>query len=360
MSAPEQPLEKGYETQDLTPRRFKWGVIVVFLLLGGILSLLFFGYQKKVIPGGEMYPLEAPSTPLEIDSGIDFQKHRANEESILNSYGFIDPEKETARIPISRAMELLIEKGTKEEKKTEEIKIDQNLNALVPLTLPFSLETGERVSLREAIGEKPTILVLTYFECPHLCTLVLNSLTACLRKMKLQLGEDYRVITVSIDPSETPLLAKQKKQNYIKLLSKDHSSSKPIAEGWSFLTGDAKSIQELTKAVGFHYRYDPRSKQFLHGSGILILTPQGHISRYILGVEYPHQELNDALLDASTGKTGSFTHRLILFCHGLEELAGKNTPAILRGIQGACLLSMIGILFFLFYPFLRKTKKREN
>jgi protein SCO1/2 len=212
-------------------------------------------------------------------------------------------------------------------KALEGIGIDQLLNAQVPTGLPFVDETGKKVLLSDYLGKKPAILVLAYYECPRLCTMVLNGLGDALAKDSLQMGKDYEVITVSINPKDTPKLALAKKASYVAHFG--HGTG----EGWHFLTGTQDSISKLAAAVGFHYRYDPKEDQFLHASAIMVLTPQGKISHYFYGVVYPPRDVRLSLVEASDGKIGTAGDKVLLFCCSIDLSTGKYSASIFRIVQ---------------------------
>jgi len=178
--------------------------------------------------------------------------------------------------------------------------IDQRLNQQIPLDLAFRDESGRSVPLREYFGKKPVILTLVYYQCPMLCTLVLNDLLRNLKEITLNVGEDFDVLTVSFDPREKPALAAAKKQSYIGRYRRAGA-----AGGWHFLTGDQPSIEALTKAVGFRYAFDPQTGQFAHASAIMVLTPQGRLARYFYGVEYSPRDLRLSLVEASANRIGT-------------------------------------------------------
>ncbi len=196
--------------------------------------------------------------------------------------------------------------------------IDQRLNQQVPLDLPFRDENGNTVRLGDFFGQRPVVLSLVYFNCPMLCTMVENNLLQSLRLLKYDVGQQYDVLTVSFDPSDTPLMAANKRRIYVGLYGR-----KGAAEGWHFLTGDESSIKALTDAVGFHYNYNPQTKQYAHAVGIIVLTPQGKISRYFYGLEYPAGDLRLAIDQASNGKIGSYVDALILYCCEYDANTGK-------------------------------------
>ncbi|MGH7971104.1 MAG: SCO family protein, partial [Limisphaerales bacterium] len=163
-----------------------------------------------------------------------------------------------------------------------QIRFDQRINAQVPLDLAFRDDMGRRVALSQYFDRKPVVLVLGYYQCPMLCTLVLNGLVAALEDVKWTAGTEFEVVDVSINPLETPPLAAAKKSTYLRSYGRAGA-----AAGWHFLTGDASSIKQLADMVGFHYAYDPVSKQYAHPSGVIVLTPKGKVSQYVFGVTYP-------------------------------------------------------------------------
>src|SRR5262249_44386242 len=166
-------------------------------------------------------------------------------------------------------------------RQLREVGFDQNLDALVPLDIPFVDERGRGVRLGDYFGARPVVLALVYYDCPMLCTQVLNSLASTLNVLALNPGKDFEVVTVSFDPREKPALAAAKKTSYLTRYNRPGA-----ADGWHFLTGDQGSIDRLTKAVGFRYVWDSGLKQFAHPTGITVLTPQGRLARYLFGIEY--------------------------------------------------------------------------
>ena len=212
------------------------------------------------------------------------------------------------------------------------IGIDQKLGEKVPLDLTFRDENGNPVKLGQYFDgkRKPVILVLVYYSCPQLCTLVLNDLSRGLNGLStLSVGDDFEVVTVSIDPSDTTELARDRKATYLASYRRPHA-----AQGWHFLTGDQTSIRRLTDAVGFHYRWDPKFQQFMHPSGLTILTPNGTISRYFFGIDYDLKDLRLSLEEASNSKIGSVTDRILLYCFHYDESSGKYTPIVSSLGQG--------------------------
>ncbi len=219
------------------------------------------------------------------------------------------------------------------------IGIDQKLNEQIPLDLQFRDEAGKTVRLGDYFGKKPVILSLVYFGCPMLCTMAENSLLHSLQEVKFSAGDQFDVLTVSFDPDDTVDLAAAKKAVYVGLYGR-----KGAERGWHFLTGDESSIKQLTQAVGFHYRYDAAAKQFVHATGIMILTPQGKIARYFYGIYYPSRDVRLGLVEASANKIGSPVDEVLLFCCRYDPATGKYGVFISRIIQvsGAITILFIG------------------
>ncbi len=196
--------------------------------------------------------------------------------------------------------------------------LDQQLDAQLPLNLAFRDEHGAATLLADYFGAKPVILVLAYYECPNMCTLVLNALLQSAQDLKFELGKEYQIIVLSIDPHEGQALAAAKKQLYTQRYGRPGA-----ANGWHFLTGDEGSIRSVADAIGFHFVYDPATRQFAHPSVITVLTPAGKVSRYFAGIEYPPKELRLALIEASNNHIGSLTEQLFLLCFHYDPASGK-------------------------------------
>ena len=227
---------------------------------------------------------------------------------------------------------------------------EQLLDAQVPLHTVFKNEQGKEVPLSDLMNEKPVILSLVYYECPMLCTQVLNGLITSLRPMNLSAGKDFNILTISFDPRETPALATAKKAGYLK------EYARPDAEkGWHFLTGEKESIDSITKAVGFKYAWDASTSQFAHASVIMVLTPRGKISRYFYGIDYSSRDLRWALIDASKNKIGSIADRILLYCFHYDPSLGKYSLHALN------LIRMGGIATVLILgAFILKSLNRKN
>ncbi len=227
-----------------------------------------------------------------------------------------------------------------------DVGIDQKLNQQIPLDIPFRDENGNIVALRDFFDKRPVILALVYYECPMLCTTSLNGLEQSMKEMKLDLGKDYDVVTVSFDPTETPALARAKKAVYTGLYGRPGA-----ADAWHFLTGDQDSIDRLTKAVGFRYHYDSNIKQFIHATGIMVLTPEGKVARYFYGIQYPAGNLRLGLVEASEGKIGTPVDAILLYCCEYDPQTGKYSLIIARALQiGAAVTALClgGLMLVMF------------
>lgn len=222
----------------------------------------------------------------------------------------------------------------------KEVGIDQKLNQTIPLDLTFRDEDGKTVALGQFFGQKPVILTLVYYNCPMLCTQVLNGVESSLKELSTDIGNQYDVVTISIDPTESHVLAKTKKEMYVGMYGRPGA-----AEGWHFLTGDEPQIKQLANAVGFRYAYDPDSKQFAHASAIMLLTPEGKISRYFYGIQYPTRDLRLGLVEASEGKIGTPVDQVLLFCYHYDPATGKYGLLISHVIQigGALTILILGV-----------------
>jgi protein SCO1/2 len=243
-----------------------------------------------------------------------------------------------------------------------EVKLRQNLNAQVPLDLPFTDETGRDVTLADCVGGKTTILVLAYFRCPMLCTQVLNDLTDGLRGVPWNVGNEFNVLTVSFDDREAPDLAAAKKKAYVERYGR------PGAEkGWHFLTGRQVPILRLANAVGFQFRYDPKNDQFAHPSCVMVLTPGGKVSRYFLGLHDVSdtektfaRDLRLGLVEASEHKIGSpVVDTVLLFCYHYDPETGKYTMAALNLVRAAGAVTVVVLGSVLLMAWRRETRKNK-
>jgi protein SCO1 len=226
----------------------------------------------------------------------------------------------------------------------KDVGVDQKLNSSIPLNLIFRDEHNNPVTLQQYFGTKPVILTLVYYNCPMLCTQVLNGLDRSLEEIPLSIGKDFDVVTVSIDPTDKPRLAEAKQAVYAGMYRRPGA-----ALGWHFLTGEDPQIKQLADSVGFRYAFDPDSHQYAHASVIMVLTPEGKISKYFYGVSYPSRDLRLGLVDASSGKIGSPADQILLFCYHYDPHTGKYGLLISHVIQLAGLATiLIGGIFLIF------------
>ena len=227
-----------------------------------------------------------------------------------------------------------------------DVRIEQKLDQQLPLDLVFRDESGQEVKLGQYFGTKPVVLSLVYYDCPMLCTQVLNGMVTSFRVLPFQIGKEFDVVTVSFDPRETSELATNKKKVYVNYLPEKMRAG--ASSGWHFLTGDAANIEKLTQAVGFHYHYDEATKQFAHASAIMLTTPGGKLSRYFYGIDYPARYLRLGLIESSENKIGSPVDQLLLYCYHYDPATGKYGAAVMRIVRIAGVITMLGILAMLF------------
>ena len=237
--------------------------------------------------------------------------------------------------------------------KLQDVGFDQRLDAQVPLNLTFTDEGGKQVKLGDYFHGKPVILVLAYYRCPMLCTLVLNQLADSMQKIPFVLSRDFNVITVSIDPRETPELAAAKRLHYL-----ERYGHPQAAEGWHFLTGKQDQIARLAEVVGFRYVYDAPADQFIHPSGIMVLTPLGKVSHYLFGIDYPGRDLRLALVEASANKIGTPAEQVLLYCFHYDPAAGKYTLAVINLVRVGGVLTVIVLGLFVWFV-VRMTRRRR-
>jgi protein SCO1 len=219
---------------------------------------------------------------------------------------------------------------------------DQKLNTQVSSNLPFRDEAGRDVKFGDYFRSKPIILVLGYYECPMLCTLTLNGMVESLEDIKWDIGNQFEVINVSINPGETPTLAAAKKKTYLRRYGRAGAE-----RGWHFLTGDQPAIAALADEVGFRYAYDPAVKQYAHPAGLVILTPQGRVAKYVFGVTFTPQDLYTSLNSASGNHIGTRIEQLVLLCFHYSPIQGKYGPAIMMGVRSLGVVTLAAVLWLL-------------
>jgi protein SCO1/2 len=230
-----------------------------------------------------------------------------------------------------------------------EVNITQRLNDQIPPEIIFRDENGKTAHLGDYFGKKPIVLSLVYFDCPALCTEVLNGELRTMKAISLDLGKDFDALTVSFEPKDTPALAKAKRDVYAGQYGRPGAR-----ENWHFLTGDQPSIDALTQAAGFHYAYDSASKQYAHAAAILVLTPQGRIARYFYGVQYPSRDVRLGLVEASDGKIGTPSDHALLYCYQYDPATGKYGLIVMNVVRAAGLFTVLLLGIFMFVMFRRE------
>jgi protein SCO1/2 len=237
----------------------------------------------------------------------------------------------------------------------KQVGIEQRLNEQIPLDVEFKNEDGKTVQIGEYFNQKrPVILALVYYECPMLCNEVLNGLTGSLKSLTFSAGKDFDVLAISFDARENDKsdLAKRKKEGYLERYQRAGSEN-----GWHFLTGTQDSIDKITKSVGFNYQFDKESNQFAHNGGIMVITPEGKISRYFYGIDYAPKDVKFAIMDSSQEKIGNPAEQLLLYCYHYDPSKGKyglQILSVMRLVSVAMLIGM-GAMFFVYW---RKNKRK--
>ena len=224
-----------------------------------------------------------------------------------------------------------------------EVGIDQKLNEQLPLDATFKDSDGNTVTLGQYFGKgRPVVLALVYFECPMLCTQVLNGLTGALETVTLNAGSDFDVIALSFDPREDSKIAKAKKIAYM-----GRYGRKGTEHGWHFLTGSDDQIKRVTNAVGFRYTFDEQIGQFAHGAAVTVLTPEGRVSRYLYGIDYGGRDMRFALVEASDGKIGTPVDRALLYCYHWDPTTGRYGFMAMNLLRGAGVMLILGLGTFI-------------
>jgi protein SCO1/2 len=234
-----------------------------------------------------------------------------------------------------------------------DVGFDQRLGESLPLDVTLRDEDGRAVKLGAYFKGRPVVLAVVYYECPMLCTLTLNGLVSALATLSFDAGREFEVVTVSFDPREGPQLARAKKAAYLRRYARPGASL-----GWHFLTGDAEALRAVTSAVGFRYAWDERTRQFAHPAGLVVLTPEGRIARYLYGVEYAPKDLRLALVESAAGRIGNAVDQVLLFCYQYDPETGRYGAMVMRLVRlgGVLTLAALGGLIFA----LRRTERRRD
>jgi protein SCO1/2 len=221
--------------------------------------------------------------------------------------------------------------------------IDQHLNERLPLDVALRDEIGRVVHLSDYFGQRPVVLALVYYNCPMLCTQVLNGLVSSLRVMSLSPGRDFDVVAISFDARDKPADAAAKKNAYLTRYNRPGTDG-----GWHFLTADAPAIAAVAQAVGFRFRYDADRDQFAHASAITVVTPEGRLSRYLYGIEYAPRDLRLALVEASAGKIGNPADQVLLYCFHYDPKTGKYGAAVVNIVRLAGAATVLALASWIF------------
>jgi protein SCO1/2 len=221
------------------------------------------------------------------------------------------------------------------------VSYDQRLDEQLPLDLTFRDDEGRKVRLGDYFGKRPVVLAFVYYECPMLCTQVLNGLTGAVSALDETVGREFDIVAVSFDPRETPVLASGKKRAHL-----DHYKRPESAGGWHFLTGDEREIKALTSAAGFHYVWDERTQQFAHPSGIVVTTPAGKLSRYFFGIEFAPRDLKFALMESSAGRIGNVVDRLLLYCYHYDPATGSYGFVAMNAVRLGGVVTVVALVGF--------------
>ena len=230
---------------------------------------------------------------------------------------------------------------------------DQRIGEKVPLDVPWRDEHGRAVTLGDYLnGKKPAVLVMAYYHCPMLCDLVLQGVETGLKPLSLDPGREFDVIVAGIDPQETPALAAAKKKEILARYARPGTEN-----GWHFLTGPRDSIARLTQSVGFRYVYDPQRNQFAHAAGMVILTSEGRVSRYLLGVEFPARDIRLGLVESGHGKLGTVVDQVLLYCFHYDPLVGRYSAVTLNIMRLSAVVTVVALA--LFVVFLRRRETAE-
>ena len=232
-----------------------------------------------------------------------------------------------------------------------DVRFDQRLNEQLPLDTPFEDEDGRPVRLGQYFGRKPVVMAFMYYECPMLCTQVLNGLTTSLTTLHETVGHEFDVVAISFDPRETPALASGKKKSNLDRYNRPESAS-----GWHFLTGDESSITTVTSAAGFRYVWDDKTQQFAHPSGIVVATPDGRIARYFFGIDFPPRDVKFALIESSAGRIGNAIDQLLLYCYHYDPATGSYGFVAMGAVRVGGALTVLALVGFVIVSIRREQR----
>jgi protein SCO1/2 len=224
----------------------------------------------------------------------------------------------------------------------QQVRFDQRLGEQVRLDTAFRDETGRQVRLGDYFGRRPVVLVLAYYECPMLCDLVLNGLAGSLKALAFSPGQEYEIVVASIDPGETPALAAEQKRQALARFNRTGTE-----DGWHFLTGDHAAIDALTDDIGFRYVYDRERDEYAHAAGVTVLTPEGRISRYLFGIDFPPRDVRMALIESADNRIGSLLDQAMLYCFHYNPTIGRYTAATMLILRIAGAVTLVGVILMI-------------
>ncbi len=233
------------------------------------------------------------------------------------------------------------------------VAFEQRLGATVPLDATFVDHTGSVAPLADYLGDRPVVLALVYYDCPMLCSMILNGLTQSLRTLRFDAGREFDVVVASFDARETPEQAARQRESVLRRYGRDGAEA-----GWHFLTADNESIERLTRAVGFRYAFDEESGEFAHAAGLVVLTPEGRVARYYYGVEYAPRDLRLGLVEAADEKIGGLVDQVLLYCFRYDPSTGKYSAVVLNIVRLGGALTVLAIGGFLIAGWLRERSVR--
>jgi protein SCO1/2 len=226
----------------------------------------------------------------------------------------------------------------------QNVSFKQRLDEMLPQDAAFIDEQGRPVTLGQFFGKKPVLLAFVYYQCPMLCSQVMNGISSSLKALPFSAGEDFEVVLVSFDPRDTPAAAAEKERKHL-----EYWSAEGDADAWHLLSGDEASIRQVTSAAGFTYQWDERTGQFAHVSGLLVATPEGRLSRYFYGVEFSPKELRMALVESGEGRIGTAIDELLLYCFHYDPESGRYGLLVMNLVRlggVATVLFIVGLMFF--------------
>ncbi len=224
----------------------------------------------------------------------------------------------------------------------QDIRFEQKLDAMLPLDAVFRDEQGQSVKLGDYFGARPVVLAFVYYECPMLCNQILNGLVSSIGVLDETAGKDFDVVAISFDARETPVMAAAKKATYL-----DRYGRAGTEKGWHFLTGDDANIKRVTDTAGFSFAWDANTQQFAHASGIMVVTPDGRLARYLFGIEYPPRDLKFAMMESSEGRIGSVVDQVLLYCYHYEPTTGSYSLAAMNTVRLGGAVTMVALFGFI-------------